>query len=359
MNERGFAGLFVTEDTPLKTVLERINLAGRISVALLVDPDQHLLAIFTDGDIRRGLLAGLTMDVPARELLRIKAGMPNPQVVTAPEDTPPARLLEIMQERSVRQLPLVDPSGRVVDIVLLSDFITPPATELRAVIMAGGFGTRMHPLTEDIPKPMLPIAGRPVMEWIVTQLSRAGIRHLNISTHYLPEKIQEHFGDGRQFGVNVEYVNEDRPLGTAGALGLIPAPEEPFLVINGDVITQLDFRKMLEYHQDHRADMTVAVYLHEFQIPYGVVECDGPRLLGLREKPKSRVLINAGIYLLQPAVYQYIPQGERFNMTDLIQWLLDAGRTVVSFPVQEYWLDMGQHADYAKAQKDVHDGRIS
>lgn len=358
MNQSTFDRLFVTEATPLREVMQTINLAGRISMALLVDADQHLLAIFTDGDVRRGLLAGLSMEVPAAELLRIKAAMPNPQVVTAPVDTSPARLLEIMQDKSIRQLPLVDPAGRVVDIVLLSDFIAPQSTELRAVIMAGGLGTRLHPLTHDVPKPMLPIAGRPVMEWIVNQLRQAGIRHLNVSTHYLPEQIMDHFGDGSEFGVEVQYVNEDLPLGTGGALGLIPPPEGPFLVINGDVITQVDFRRMLEFHEEHQADMTVAVTLHEFQVPYGVVDCSGAQILAFREKPKSRMLINAGIYLLQPSVYSFIPSGNRFNMTDLIQWLLDAGRTVVSFPIQEYWLDMGQHEDYVKAQGDAHAGRI-
>jgi len=356
MNQTTFQGLCVQERTPLREVFECINHSGRISLALLVDADQHLVATLTDGDLRRGMLAGLTMDAPASALLPIKATMPNPHAVTAPVGSDPEQLLRVMQEAKVRQLPLLDELGRVVDIVLLSDFLPPPDMGMQALIMAGGFGTRLLPLTEDTPKPMLPVGGRPVMEWIVDQLRAAGIHRLNISTHYKPEKIHEHFGTGKDFGVELNYVNEDLPLGTGGALGLLPPPDGPFLVINGDVFTKLNFRTMLEFHQEHEAEMTVAVNLHEFQIPYGVVECDGVNIRTLKEKPKSRVLINAGIYLIQPSVYEYIHQGERFNMTELIQWLLDAGRTVVSYPIREYWLDIGQHADYAKAKKDLEDG---
>lgn len=356
MNRAIFEALCVRESTPIRKVVEVINHSGRISLAMVVDEDQHLLATLTDGDLRRGILAGFSLDDTAADLLSIKVLEPRPRAVTAPAGTPPDELLRIMQEAKVRQLPLVDDAGRVVDIVLLSDFLTPTDPGLQALIMAGGFGTRLLPLTEDTPKPMLPVGGRPVMEWIVEQLRGAGIRQVNISTHYKPEKIHEHFGTGREFGVDLNYVNEDLPLGTGGALGLLPPPDGPFLVINGDVFTKVNFRAMLEYHQEHDADLTVAVNLHEFEIPYGVVECEGSFIRAIKEKPRSRVLINAGIYMLQPSVYDFIPQGQKFNMTDLIQWLLAAGRTVVSFPIREYWLDIGQHADYTQARKDMEDG---
>jgi NDP-sugar pyrophosphorylase family protein len=177
-------------------------------------------------------------------------------------------------------------------------------------------------------------------------------------THYKSEKIVGYFGDGRAFGVELNYVNEEQPLGTGGALGLMPVPQEPLLVINGDILTQVDFRAMLAYHQEYQADMTVAVRRYEMQVPYGVIECEGPNVRRLQEKPQWGFLVNAGIYLLEPLVYQYIPNGERFNMTDLIQWLLDAGRTVVSFPIHEYWLDIGLHADYAQAQEDIAEGKM-
>jgi NDP-sugar pyrophosphorylase family protein len=204
----------------------------------------------------------------------------------------------------------------------------------------------------------LPVGGRPLMERILEQLKQAGIRQVNVTTHYKPEKIIEHFGDGRAFGVELSYVNEDLPLGTGGALGLMSPPRETQLVINGDILTQVDFRAMLAFHQDNEAEMTVAVRRYEMQVPYGVVECKGAHVRSLDEKPQLGFLVNAGIYLLEPSVYQFIPNRQHFNMTDLIRWLLDAGRTVVSFPVREYWLDIGQHADYVQAQNDLQNGRI-
>jgi NDP-sugar pyrophosphorylase family protein len=180
-----------------------------------------------------------------------------------------------------------------------------------------------------------------------------------VTTHYKPEKIVEHFGDGHAFGIELNYVNEDWPLGTGGALGLMDAPQGPFLVINGDILTQVDFRAMLAYHQEHQADMTVAVRQYDLQVPYGVIEHEGPRVRCLTEKPLYKLFVNAGIYLIEPSVYSCIPNGQRFDMTDLIQSLLDAKRPVISFPIREYWLDIGQHADYEQAQADVQEGRKS
>jgi len=219
--------------------------------------------------------------------------------------------------------------------------------------MAGGLGSRLRPLTEDLPKPMLPVGGKPLMELVIEKLRQVGIRRVNVTTHYKPEKISEHFGDGSSFGVSLNYVNEEKPLGTGGALGLIDEPNETMLVINGDVLTQVDFRAMLLFHQEHQADMTVAVRQYDIKVPYGVIECIGAKVCSLKEKPEINLLVNAGVYLLEPTVYRFIPNGKHFNMTDLIQWLLDAGRTVASFPIIEYWLDIGQVVDYEKAQTDV------
>jgi NDP-sugar pyrophosphorylase family protein len=224
--------------------------------------------------------------------------------------------------------------------------------------MAGGEGQRLRPLTENTPKPMLPIGGKPLMELIVAQLRDVGIRKINIATHYQAEKIIDHFGAGEGFGVDISYVREESPLGTGGALGLIDRPKESVLVINGDILTDIDFRTMHAFHIDNKAQMTVAVRQYEVQVPYGVIDCEGSRLTGLREKPKLSFFVNAGIYLLEPDVYNYIPVNQRFNMTDLVDLLLAAGKTVVAFPVREYWLDIGQRADYERAQADSANGRI-
>jgi NDP-sugar pyrophosphorylase family protein len=299
------------------------------------------------------VLAALDLDAPLHTLLERKAGSPYPQPVTAPASSDQATLLALMQEHCLRHVPLLDADGRVVDLVTLTDLLPDQVLPLQAVIMAGGFGTRLRPLTEDLPKPMLTVGGRPIMERIVEQLQQAGIRQVNVTTHYKPEKIIDHFGDGQAFGVSLTYVNEEQPLGTGGALGLIEAPEEPMLVINGDILTRVDFGAMLEYHREHHADMTVAVRQYDLQVPYGVIECAGAYVQGIREKPMLHFLVNAGMYLLEPSVYRYIPKGERFDMPDLIERLLAGGRTVVSFPVVEYWLDIGQHAEYERAQQDA------
>ena len=327
-------------------------------IVLVVQPDRQLLGTITDGDVRRAMLSGMQLDTPVSAVLTVKAAT-NLKPVTALVGTPGDALLALMRQNSVRQIPLLNETGQVVDLVTLDELLPQPDLLLQAVIMAGGQGARLRPLTEDLPKPMLPVGGRPLMERIVQQLQQAGIRRVNVTTHYKPEKIVEHFGDGHAFGVELNYVNEDRPLGTGGALGLMPPPTEPVLVINGDILTQVDFRAMLNFHQENKADLTIAVRRYEVQVPYGVIECNGPLVERLREKPKVGLLVNAGIYLLEPAVFQFIPQGQHFNMTDLIQWLLDARRTVASFPIHEYWLDIGQHADYARAQSDSESGKVT
>jgi dTDP-glucose pyrophosphorylase/CBS domain-containing protein len=344
--------LFVRPEDSLRHVMERINVTLR-AIALVVDPDRKLLGTVVDGDIRRALLANMPLDSTVADVLRQKDV---PQPVQAPLGASSADLITLMHDRSVHQVPLVDADGRVADLVTMDDLLPDEVLPLKAVIMAGGVGARLKPLTEQIPKPMLPVGGRPVLELIVDSLREAGIRHVNVTTHYKPEAIKEHFGDGNDFGVELHYLTEDRPLGTAGALGLMERPQETVLVMNGDILTDIDFRAMLGYHREHKAVLTLAVRKYEIAIPYGVVECDGAQVSRLVEKPHLAFFVNAGIYLLEPEAHGFIPDNERFDMTDLIRSLLDAGRPVASFPVHEYWLDIGQPNDYQKAQDDVKNG---
>jgi dTDP-glucose pyrophosphorylase/CBS domain-containing protein len=332
------------------------NLCG---LALIVDIESHLLGTVTDGDIRRAVLAGINLETPASNLLKTKLDPHYLEPITAQLGTPPEILLQIMQERVIRQIPLLDKKKRVAGLVTLEDLLPSSHLGVQAVVMAGGMGTRLRPLTEDLPKPMLPVGGKPLLERIINQLRDSGIRQLNVTTHYKPEKITDYFGDGKNFGVSLNYVNEDTPLGTGGALGLMPKPTEPLLVINGDILTQVNFKAMLNFHQEQHAMITMAVRRYEVQVPYGVVESDGAHVTHLREKPQIGFFVNAGIYLLEPTVFEYIPGGKHFNMTDLIQWLLDARQSVVSFPISEYWLDIGQHADYARAQEDINNGKVA
>jgi len=355
---RDISSFSVSLQNQIGEALACIDRSARISIALVFDADARLINTISDGDIRRGILAGLQLSDPVSTLLPIKARTPHPVPVTAPAGTPSLDLLELMQRESVRQVPLLDPHGRVQDIALLSDLLPERLPALRAMVMAGGRGSRLLPLTESVPKPMLPVGGRPLMELIIDQLRGVGISHVNVATNYQAEKIESHFGDGDGFGVTISYVRESAPLGTGGALGLLGEQTEPMLVINGDILTEVDYRAMFTYHRENNAEMTVAVRRYEVQVPYGVVECEGSHVRSLREKPQLVFFVNAGIYLIEPSVLQLVPNNEHMNMTDLIDKLILAGRSVISFPICEYWLDVGRHADYARAQEDAKDGRF-
>jgi len=303
------------------------------------------------------MLAGVSLDEPITQLLQRKAE-PYRTPVTAPVTTDPAMLLHIMQERNIRQIPLLDEQGRVVDLTTMPDLLPDEALPMEAVIMAGGYGMRLRPLTDELPKPMLPVGDQPLLEIIVKGLRDAGIRQVNVTTHYKGEVIADHFKDGEAFGIDIRYVNEDQPLGTAGALSLLEKSEEPLLLINGDILTRVDFKAMLNFHHEYNADLTVAVRQYEFRVPYGVIETDGVEVRGISEKPILRQFINAGIYLLDPAIRHFIPNGQRYDIPDLIAQLLQEGRRVGCFPIREYWLDIGKSENYDQARLDVANGRF-
>lgn len=323
-------------------------------IALVLDDDGRLLATVTDGDIRRALLDRIDPGSPLTTVVERKEHEP----VTAPAATDTATLIDLMTRHSLRHVPVVDEEGHVVDLAVLNDLVKEIELPLKAVVMAGGFGTRLHPLTAETPKPMLPVGGRPLLEHVVDQLRACGIRHVNLTTHYLAEAISDHFGDGSRFGIEIGYVNEEQPLGTAGALALLEETDEVMLVLNGDILTRVDYRAMLDFHREHNAVMTVGVRREEVQLPFGVVESDGVRILGIEEKPVVAHFINAGIYLLEPSVRRHVPEGSRFDMPELVQKLLDADETVVAFPVREYWMDIGQPSAYEQAERDVGAGKL-
>jgi dTDP-glucose pyrophosphorylase/CBS domain-containing protein len=341
----------VTPATSLREVIACID-RGRIGIALVVDADRRLIASITDGDVRRALLAGLQLEVTARALLDGKVAAAPRVPITAPEGTPQAALLDLMNRHDLRQVPLVDPHGRVVGIELLTNLVNEYQLPLRALVMAGGYGTRLQPLTSERPKSMLPVGDKPLLEVIVDQLQQAGIRRVSVATHYKAEMIEQHFGDGRDFGVDIGYLNEDEPLGTAGALARMPASPEPILVMNGDILSRVNVAAMLEFHRSNAADMTVAVRPYQLQVPYGVIRSDGINVTAVDEKPIVSYHVNAGIYLVTDAVRRLVPAGQRFDMTDLIGRAVADGRKVVSFLVREAWIDIGRQDDYARAQQD-------
>lgn len=350
------SNLTISPDSTIRQAIACIDKNGK-GIVLVTDNERRLLGTITDGDIRRAMLASIDLESNVSVILEKRAGSPYPQAVTASVDSKPAALFKIMKERVLRQIPLLDKDGKVAGLATVDELVPQQVLPIEAVVMAGGFGTRLRPLTDDLPKPMLPVGGRPLMERLIEQLKQAGVQKVNITTHYKSDKITDYFGDGHELGVALNYVNESLPLGTAGALGLINVPTDTLLVINGDILTDVNFKAMLIYHKEHNADMTIAVRQYDFQVPYGVVDCEAEHVRALKEKPTMRFFVNAGIYLLEPSVFQYIPNGQRMDMTELIQHLLDVGKWIVSFPIREYWLDIGHHASYKQAQEDVENGR--
>lgn len=342
--------LLVGRDQSVKDVLKCID-ANRQGIALVVDEEGRLIDTITDGDIRRAILDQLSLDASAADLLDRKHRKHKP--LTGSPEMADFDLLRLMNDAGVRHVPILDETEKVVDIALLTELVKGNDRGLRGVVMAGGLGIRLRPLTNDIPKPMMPLAGRPLLEHIVDQLRESGVNRLNFTTFYKGEVIEEHFGDGADFGVQISYTQESEPMGTAGSLRLLGEWNEPLLVVNGDIFTSMDFRALRHFHEEHEADMTLAVRTYEMSVPYGVVETDGESVTGISEKPVIRNFINAGVYLLSPKVRQFIPAGEVFHMTHLIEKLLAEKRRVICFPVHEYWIDIGKMEDYQEAKLEI------
>jgi len=343
--------IVVSPEATLRSAMVCID-RGAKGIALVVNGQRCLLATLTDGDLRRAVLAGLNLDLPVATLLQELHSHGKPQPVTLPIDSTREAILKAMKAESIRQIPLVDKDGRVCELAVLDELVGDPQVPIHAVVMAGGFGKRLMPLTADTPKPMLRVGDEPLIQRLVQQLKRAGISKVDISTHYKAEKISAHLGNGSAFGVDLGYVAERLPLGTAGGLSLVSG-DQPLLVVNGDILTALDFRAMFSFHFEHSAEMTVAVREYGFDVPYGVVETNGVNVTGITEKPTVKFFVNAGIYLVSPAARRLVPSNQRFDMPQLIDLVIRTGGKVISFPIWEYWLDIGRPEDYERAKEDL------
>lgn len=349
---------FIRSETTIEAAIRTIQY-GAEGIALVVDDQRRFVGTVTDGDIRRAILQRVQLQESIQCILDHRP--PNYTTpVTALIGTSTDEIFRLMKDRVIRQVPLLDDVGRVMELALLSEFVrgNDLSMPLAAVVMAGGRGQRLRPLTEHVPKPMLPLNKQPIIERTIHQLRDAGITKVHITTHYKSEVIMNHFGNGNHLGVDIDYITEEQPLGTAGALSLMERPSTPILVINGDIVTQLNFRALYDFHRQHNAVMTVGVRIYEFQIPYGVIETDDVSVTCIVEKPKQSFIVNAGVYLLDPAAYAYIPSNTSFHMTDLMTRLMQDKQRVVSFPIQEYWVDVGEYAEYKRANEDALNGRI-
>ena len=343
--------LCIEPDKRIREAMEYIdrNLKGIVLVCV----QGRLVGTVTDGDIRRAILMGSDLEAPVASILDHKRQRSSVGPVTAPTGTDRATVLKLMRDRGVRQIPLLDDQGRVEELLTLDELVPDDLLPMEAVVMAGGFGKRLRPLTEHLPKPMLPVGDRPLLQRTIERLRDAGINRVNVTTHYLGEVIQKHFGNGREFGVDIRYVEEDRPMGTAGALCLFDGASQPLLIINADILTTVDFRAMFAFHREHEAYMTIAVKQIEIPVPYGVLEINGGGVVGIVEKPVMRQFVNAGIYLIEPGACEHIPLDRPYDMPDLINSLVAEKKRVTAFPIREYWLDIGKIEHYQQAQDDV------
>lgn len=332
------------ENTTIQDAIQNLDKVA-LQIVLIVDNENKLIGTLSDGDIRRGLLRGLQLDSPIESII-----FRNPLVV--PESLQRDLVLQLMTVNKIRQIPIVDENGRPLGLHLWDHLAQPVQRNNVMVIMAGGRGTRMQPYTEDCPKPMLQVAGKPMLEHIIQQAKAEGFHEFIISLHYLGHVIENHFSDGTHLGVKIHYLREETPLGTAGALSLMETrPKKPFVITNGDVMTDIRYSELLDFHIRHSADATMAVRLHEWQHPYGVVQTQGIRIAAIEEKPISRTHINAGVYVLSPSVLDYLDAGEPCDMPALIERIRGAGQQTIAYPMHEPWLDVGHPADLEKANQ--------
>jgi dTDP-glucose pyrophosphorylase len=330
---------------PGTTVFDAISIIdeGAVQVAFVVDGDNVVLGSITDGDVRRGLLGGLSLSEPVSKIM-------NSSFRWVGQDALLNEVRDMMQRESLHQVPVLDAEGRIVGLNLLNDLIAPQARANWVILMAGGRGARLMPITASQPKPMVSVKGKPILEILMARCKAAGFADIFISVNHLKHKIMEHFGDGSHWGVSVRYLEEDHPLGTAGPLSLLPSrPVDPIIVINGDILSDVDLSLLLRFHLEHGAAVTVCVRPYETQIPFGVVQVDGIYVQSFEEKPVLTHFVNAGIYILNPEVLDVLPAEQAFDMPELLDQVQGSGLPVVVFPIHEYWLDVGTPSALAKA----------
>lgn len=315
-----------------------------LQIVLITAADGRLCGTVTDGDVRRALLRGLNLQGRVDDIM-----FRSPMV--APPEVGREMVLQLMRANKIHQLPVVDAEHRVVGLHVWDEIIAPSRRDNMMVIMAGGLGKRLRPFTEDCPKPMLPVAGKPMLEHIIDRARAEGFSRFVLSVHYLGHMVEEYFGNGDRWQISIDYLREDSPLGTAGAISLLnPQPDLPFLVTNGDVLTDINYAEMLDFHMHHGALATMAVRQHEWQHPFGVVRTKGIEIVGFEEKPIHRTHVNAGIYVLDPEALSVLTKGEACDMPTLFERLQNQGKSTIAYPMHEPWLDVGRPDDLERAR---------
>jgi dTDP-glucose pyrophosphorylase len=326
----------------IRQAVQVLNEAS-LKIVLVVDANEVLVGTISDGDIRRGLLKGL-------ELTSTIDSIVHGDALVVPRELNREVVLQLMTANKMQQIPIIDEKKHVIGLHLWDQINAPFARANIMVIMAGGKGTRLHPQTENCPKPLLPVAGKPILEHIIDRAKVEGFSHFILAIHHLGHMIEEYFGNGDAFGVKIEYLREKSPLGTAGALSLLdPRPDSAFVVTNGDVLTDIHYGELLDFHIQHGATATMAVRVHELQNPFGVVETQGVEITGYQEKPSSRSYINAGVYVIEPTAVNFLAKSIPIDMPTLFKLIQEQEMRTVAYPIHERWLDVGRPEDLLNA----------
>ena len=329
-------------NSTIREVIQNLNeTSGRI--VLIVGDESKFLGVVVDGDIRRGILNGAGIDDPVTRIIN-----QNPKVISPSKSR--AAALELMETLNIAQLPIVDETGKLIGMHTLEKAQSDLKRRNHFVVMAGGFGKRMGSYTANTPKPMLEVAGKPILEHLILRAKNSGFVNFVVAVHYLGELIEQYFNDGSRLEVNIEYIRENHPMGTVGALSLMnPIPDVPFVVSNADLVSSVDFGSLLDFHTSNTSDATIAVRTHEWQNPFGVVELNEEKIVAIREKPIVTSNISAGIYVFNPNVMNYLIKDEYCDMPNLIDRLLKENKSVSGFPVFEPWKDIGRKSDLDSA----------
>jgi len=344
---KNIEAFFVSPETKISEALACLDKTG-VGIVLVVDESRHLLGTLVDGDIRRGLLRNIGLEELVSRVMNKNPVVSNVQVSKQ-------EITNLMKKRGIRHIPLLNDRGEVIEIFRMDDFFRDAVhDETRVVIMAGGLGTRLRPLTKTKPKGLLPVGNNPLLESIVQDLARHGLRRIVLAVNYKAESIKRYFKDGKKWNVSIDYIQEEKRLGTAGPLKLLEnRGDTPLLVMNGDLLTKIDYPHLLRFHRKEEFELTVGIKSADFKVPYGIVRLHGKEILGVEEKPIQRFFVNAGIYVINPEMIDLIPKDGYFDMTELIQKAIDHNAKVGGFPLHEYWLDIGSKKDYEKAKSET------
>jgi len=329
----------------VRETLSKLNELAADAILFIVDDHQKLIGSLTDGDVRRGLIKGLGLEDDITSFIQNR-----PKFFR--KGSFDFEQLEKLRSNNFKIIPVLDDDGRVVDIINFR--FQKSYLPIDAVIMAGGMGKRLMPLTANTPKPLLKVNNKPIVEYNIDRLKDFGVRNITLSVKYLGEQIEDYFGNGSNKALNINYVREIEPLGTIGAVNLIEEFKNDYvLVMNSDLLTNINFEDMFRDLITQQADMVVATIPYEVEIPYGIIETDGNKIIALKEKPTYTYYSNAGIYIFKKEHVNVIPKDQHFNATELIETLFSSNKKVIHHTIIGYWLDIGKHHDFEKAQIDV------